>query len=92
MKHTAVSVGNTSTAVLSHDDYRRYVLLQNDSDAVLYLKFDGAAAVMNEGFRLGIGEKIEFSGLLNNAVAPTLEIRAISAVGSKNLLVTTHKG
>lgn len=49
--HTAVNVTDTSGLILAVNEKRRYLLIQNDSDAIMYLGL-GAAAVENKGIRL----------------------------------------
>jgi len=84
--HTAVTIGSSTTAVLAANANRTYVLLVNDSDAVVYVKL-GAAAAMNAGVRLNAnGGSYEMSYNIGNLY--TGAINGISAAGSKVLLVT----
>lgn len=84
--HSTVTVGNSSTSVLTADEDRAYCLLQNDSDETIYLKF-GAAGELNKGIRLNAnGGQYEISGANNNLY--TGAINAICTSGSKKLLVT----
>jgi len=85
IEHETVTVGNTTTAVLAQNQKRRYLLLQNDSNEVIYVAF-GKPAVLNEGIRLaasgGQFEMIGDSGIYGQA------INGICTSGSKDLLVT----
>lgn len=84
--HAAVTIGATSTEVRPANENRRYLLLVNDSDAVLYIKF-GAAAVMNQGIRINAnGGSLELSEIMGNMYHGA--INGISQAGSKVLLVT----
>lgn len=86
LTHSAVTVGATTTKVLDANTARKYVILVNDSDAVLYIKI-GANAVMNEGIRINAnGGSYEMSINLGNL--GTGQVNAISQAGSKVLLVT----
>jgi len=49
--NTAVTVGNTTTAILAAEPSRMHVVIVNDSDEAVYLAF-GADAVLNSGVRL----------------------------------------
>ena len=80
-----VAVGTTSTEVLGAytlPAFRRYVILCNDSDTVIYLSID-LAAVVGEGIRLNAnGGSYEMSEL-NMSM---LKIYAIhGGTGTKNL-------
>lgn len=78
-----VTVGSSSTKVISADDDRIYALLCNDSDETIYLGLD-TAAVMNKGPRLNAnGGSYEIENSLFKG-----EIYAICASGSKNLTYT----
>ena len=77
---TKVSVGNTSTSVLSANKDRIEAVLVNDSDEDIYVSESGTA-VINEGFVLTPS---------GSAVVDTYTgvITAICASGGKNLTVT----
>lgn len=81
---TTITVGNVTTQVLSANQKRRHLVLQNDSDEVIYVAF-GKAAVLNAGIRLAAsgGQYEMFGDLVYGHV-----INAICASGSKKLLVT----
>lgn len=84
--HSAVSVGNTTTAVLAANAYRTYVLLVNDSDEAIYIKM-GAAAAMNTGIRINSGGgSLQIGAQFGNLY--TGAINGICSSGSKTLLVT----
>lgn len=86
LAHTAVTVGAATTAILAANAARKYALIINDSDTVIYLKI-GAAAVLNEGIRLNAqGGSYEMSAQYGNL--DTRAINAISSVAGKVLLVT----
>lgn len=84
--HTAATIGATTGVALAANANRKYALLVNDSDSVIYIKFH-AAAVANEGIRLNAsGGSYEISAQQGN-----LDVRAINAISSgagKVLLVT----
>lgn len=81
---TAVTVGNTTTSVLSANSFRVFATFINDSTEVIYLAL-GSTAVMNEGIRLnasGGAYLIDATNLYTGAVS------AICSSGSKVLTVT----
>jgi hypothetical protein len=87
LAHTAVTVGNTSTAVLSAETNRTYALFINDSDETIYMSIDGTAAAANDGIRLNAnGGSYEMTMGAGNVTANA--VVAICASGSKKLLVT----
>jgi hypothetical protein len=69
--HTAVNV-NGSTAVLAANANRRYLLIVNDSDTVVYLWLRASAAAANRGIRLnasgGSFEMTPQSGMYTGAI------------------------
>ncbi len=78
--NNSVTVGATSTLVLSTKSGRLYALLVNDSDETIYLGM-GDDAVMNKGIPLFPGGGIELDG-----DQPFKgDVRAICASGGKNL-------
>jgi phage gp45-like len=88
--HTAVTVGNTSTAVAVANPHRKYLLLVNDSDEVIYIKL-GAAAVLNQGIRINAsGGSYEMTVQAGNLYVGA--INGICASGSKIMLVTDAVG
>lgn len=85
--HTAFSVTPSTLEALAANDFRVYVLLENDSDTDIYVAF-GVPAVVNQGIRLNAnGGSLELSE--GNHF---LDVRAINAIhggaGGKNLLIT----
>ena len=48
-------MGTVTAQVLAANANRIYALITNDSDTAVYLRFGTAAAVANEGIRLGTG-------------------------------------
>lgn len=88
VKHSVVAAGTASTTIVPANSMRRYVLLINDSDAVVYLAVDGKVAAMNSGVRLNSnGGSFEF-GPDANGLCYTGDVYGISTAGSKNILVT----
>jgi len=68
--NTAVSVADSSTTILSANDARKYALIVNDSDTVIYLAL-GAAASVNSGIRLnanGGAYEINWTNLYKGAI------------------------
>lgn len=49
--HTSVNALNTSTLIVRENPKRRYLLIQNDSDEVVYLH-QGGPALLHTGIRL----------------------------------------
>jgi len=85
LTHTHPTIGSTTTAALAASTSRRYALLENDSDEIIYIKI-GAAAVLNQGIRLNAsGGSYEMSAEIGNL--NTGAINAICTSGSKVLLV-----
>ncbi len=87
--HTNADVGLTSTemlAALGASSVRKFVLLQNISDAIVDIKV-GAAAVAGEGIRIYPGVTIELKPGSGN-----FDPRAINGIqadaGTKTVLVT----
>lgn len=86
--NTAVTVGSTTTSVLSAKNSRKSATLTNDSDEVIYLALSGTA-VMNEGIRLNASGGVYE---INNTNLYTGPVAAICASGSKVLVVTETPG
>jgi len=83
--HTSATAGTASSAMLAANLARKYALIQNDSDTVVYIAL-GADAVANKGIRLNIsGGAYEMSPALGNLY--TGAINAIASA-SKTVLVT----
>jgi len=84
--NTAVSVGDTSTTILAANADRKYALIVNDSDTVIYLAL-GAAASVNSGIRLNAnGGAYEinwtnlFKGAINGIHAATGLLKTVTVV------------
>jgi hypothetical protein len=84
--HSVATVTTVTGAALAANAARLYALLVNDSDTAIYIKL-GAAAVANQGIRLGAnGGSYEMSKKLGNLY--TGAINAIhGGTGNKVLLV-----
>lgn len=86
LSHTAVNVTTSSGQVVAANSSRKYLLLVNDSDAVIYIKV-GAAAALNQGICLNPSGSYEMGAGFGN-----LDTRAVYAIhgstGNKVLLVT----
>ena len=80
--NTKVTIGATTTAILSANANRTMVTIVNDADEAIYIGL-GAVAVMSEGTLLPIGGKLELFGDKNFAGA----INGICTSGSKNVTV-----
>jgi len=85
--HTAVNATTSDAQVLAANANRKYLLVINDSDTVIYLMV-GGTAVANQGIRLNAnGGNFEMSLAMGNL--STAAIRAIHAgTGNKALLFT----
>lgn len=81
---SSVTVGATSTLVLSADIYREEILLINDSNEVIYISYGGTSAEMNKGIRLNANGG---SATWEYSVIPHKAIYAICTSGNKNLCV-----
>lgn len=83
--HTKLDVATSSGEALAARPTRNYLLLENDSDTVIYIKFD-APAVLNEGIRLNA------SGGAYELYGDIIEAGAVNAIhggaGTKRLLVS----
>lgn len=85
--HSIGTVTTTSGTVLAANANRKYALLINDSDVIVYLAF-GGAAVASQGVRLNPGGG-SYEMRLGNGEVYTGRIEAIHAdTGNKLLLVT----
>ncbi len=84
--HTTASVDNTDTIVLAANTDRKYARIQNDDPALILWLMVGAAAVANEGMRLGPDDVFEMTQAKNN-VDPAVINGIASAVGPMVALV-----
>jgi hypothetical protein len=83
--HTAVNCTTSSTQMLAANVSRNFLILQNDSDTTVYLKF-GATAVLNEGIRLNSAG----GSMLLDYKFVTQAVNCIhGGTGNKVLLVTS---
>ncbi len=84
--HTAISVGTSSTAAITSSAIiRKLLILQNDSDTVIYCNLAGAAAVANQGIRLNANGGSLF---MDVTVSKPIVNCIHNGSGSKTLLVT----
>ena len=81
--NTKVTVGNTSTSVLSANSSRTGFALVNDSDEDIYVSLSGTA-VMNEGIRINS----DGGSVIDDAYRGA--ITAICTTGGKNLTVMEY--
>src|SRR5947209_9445060 len=80
---SSISVGVTSTAVVTPGANAKFLLLINDSANTIYLNISGGAAVLNAGVRLNANG----GSILFDRYVPSAAITAISSVAASNLLV-----
>lgn len=85
--HTEHAVPTTTAQSIAANPARKYLLIINDSDQVIYLGL-GAAAVLNKGIRLNAsGGSYEMSFTLGNLF--TGVVNAIhGGAATKNLMMT----
>lgn len=83
LSHTAVTVGSSTTKLADANTSRKYLLLINDSNEAIYIKF-GADAVANEGIRIDASGGVFKMDLSID----TRQVNGICASGSKELLVS----
>lgn len=83
LSHTAKVVGATTTKLADANTSRKYLLLVNDSDEAIYIKF-GANAVMNEGIRIDASGGVFKMDLSID----TRQVNGICKTGTKTLLVS----
>jgi len=85
--HTAVNVTNASGQIVGANNNRKYLLIENDSDEVIYINL-GNAAVVNRGIRLNSnGGAYEISAGLGNLYVGT--INAVhGGIGIANVMIT----
>jgi hypothetical protein len=81
---TAVAVGIATTEILPANVNRKYAIIINDSDTIIYLG-TGEAAVLNQGIRINPnGGSYEMSTANGNLTLGA--INGISSVAGKNVL------
>lgn len=89
MTHTRKDIGNTSVQVVAANSARKYLLIINDSDEVMYLRLATTSAETNKGIRLDAnGGSIEMSLLKGNLYRGRINAIRASDEGTKYLLVT----
>ena len=81
---SVVSVGVSSGQVLATDPTRKFLLLQNDSNNIIYLSIGGNTAVVGQGQRLNANG----GSLMLDQYVATSAVNAIATAASSNLLVT----
>lgn len=84
--HTAVNVASTTATALAANADRSMLLLENDSDTVIYCSF-GTAAVLNTGIRLGVS-----GGAVLIDVRPSQKLVACIHGGSGNKVLLITEG
>lgn len=84
--HTTGSVGTSSTTIVSaSSSQRKLMLVENDSDTVIYCTFEGTDAVVNQGVRLNASG----GAVLFDTSVPLGPVKCIhGGSGSKTALVT----
>jgi hypothetical protein len=83
--YDAVDVTTTSTQVLAAKNDRRVLILQNDSDTIVYCAADGTAAVVGKGIRLNAAG----GNWHADVAAPTDVVNCIhNGVGNKKVMPT----
>jgi hypothetical protein len=86
---TGVNVTTSSAQVLAANSSRTLLILTNDSDTTMYIKF-GSAAVAAQGIRLNASGG---SLILDSNAIPYSAVFAIHAgTGNKVLLITEQSG
>lgn len=80
---SAISVGVSSTTVVTPGATAKFLLLTNDSPNTIYLNISGGAAALNAGVRLNANG----GSILFDRYIPSAAIAAISSVAASNLLV-----
>lgn len=83
LTHDAVVVGDTTTKIRDANTSRKYLLLINDSNEEIYIKF-GADAVASEGIRIDANGGVFKMDLSID----TRQINGICASGTKTLLAS----
>lgn len=87
IRQSRVDVAATSTAVIAADDSRKYLILINDSDTVMYVSF-GAAATLYSGVRINAnGGNYEMSAAFGNNFVGAIYAIHESTGNTKRLLV-----
>ncbi len=87
--HTPVNV-NGDTLVITANPIRVYLLITNASNTPVYIRWDGAAAVVNTGHPVGPGDSYEMSASLGNLYRGL--VRANHGAGAVNKLLLVTEG
>ena len=81
----SIRVGITSTLILDENKWRRYALLVNDSDAIVYLSLSPVAS-LNAGIRLNAeGGSYEICPPMNLYLG---QVHGIAGEAVKNITIT----
>ncbi len=83
--HSSISVGTSSTSVLSSNSSRKNVLIQNISDTNIFINL-GGTATLNNGILIQPNASYEISYMQGNLF--TGSISAICSASGKSLIVT----
>lgn len=87
--HSNANMGTSSATVVASNSGRKALLIENDSDTIIYLKI-GGTAVANEGIRLNAnGGSYEMSLELGNLATDAVN-GIVSSGSSKKVLVTEY--
>lgn len=85
--HTAVNATTSTGQLIAANTSRKYLLIENDSDTVVYIKL-GAAAVLNQGIRInGSGGYYEMSSQFGNLYTGAVNV-IHGGSGNKAVLLT----
>ena len=79
---SSASVGTTTTEIVASNAARKYLVLTNDSDEVVYITF-GDDAVLNKGIRLNA------SGGAYEMLSENLSFKAINGISTSGSKVVT---
>lgn len=83
--HTTANMTTSSGAVIAANTSRRYLFIQNNGSATVFLNL-GATAVANEGIKLLADTAYEMSPEFNNLYRGA--VNGITASGTATLMVT----
>lgn len=92
MAISKIDVATTATVVSAAKPNRHWFVLQNQSDADIYVSFDGTTPTLNSGaspgLKIAAGETFGFGGELPSPRPPvTAAITAITETGTKTLVI-----
>lgn len=83
--HYTVTVGTTTIQLIAANPNRKYLIIQNVSSNILYMKYN-ASAVSNQGIRLVASSAYEMSNTQGNLT--TTLINGIASAASSIILLT----